>query len=293
MISSPAKLSREHFALRIARDETVFVPLEDIAVIILNHRQITLTHPLLEACGEYGIALFSTAENGLPNGIFLPFCSFSRAPKTLRLQLSVPKPAIKRAWATIIKAKIANQAKTLALAGKNADRLFAMSNKVFSGDSTNMESQASALYFTALFGDGFNRRDNNAINAALNFGYAIFRGAIARNLVAHGLNTELGLFHHSERNAFNLADDLIEPFRPIVDLATYREIYVKNRSFGVAEKAVLVALLNVDVQTTRGNMAAINAIDFAAESLVRFYLNREETLDLPILTEIKAHFTES
>ncbi|MDR2033893.1 MAG: type II CRISPR-associated endonuclease Cas1 [Helicobacteraceae bacterium] len=294
MISAPARLSRDHFALSIAQeDKNATVSFEDIAVIILNHRQITITHPVLSACSEYGIALFSTAENGLPNGVFLPFSAFSRTSKMLRLQLNVAKPIAKRAWASIVKAKIINQAKTLALMGKNADRLFVMSEKVRSADADNMESQAASFYFAELFGDHFNRRNENAINSALNFGYAIFRGAIARNLVAHGLNPELGLFHHSELNAFNLADDLIEPFRPIVDLWVAKEIFAKNRSFNAPEKAALVTLLNADVQMSNGKTAAINAIDFVVESLVRLYANKEEILEAPILLGTEAHFVES
>src|SRR3972149_9772164 len=113
MISQPAKLRREHYSLAIEQEKTAFVPFEDIAVIVLNHREITLTHPVLSACGEYGIGLFSTGDNHQPNGVFTPFLSHFRATRMLRLQLDIERPRAKRAWAEVVKIKIANQAACL------------------------------------------------------------------------------------------------------------------------------------------------------------------------------------
>ena len=103
VISRPAKLRREQFRLAIAQEQTAFVPFEDIAVIVLNHREITLTHPVLSACGEYGISLFATGDTHHPSGVFLPFLSHSRATRWLRLQLDLPRPVAKQAWASIIR----------------------------------------------------------------------------------------------------------------------------------------------------------------------------------------------
>ncbi|MFN7881502.1 MAG: CRISPR-associated endonuclease Cas1, partial [bacterium] len=113
VISRPAKLKRENYALVVEQDQAARVPFEDIAVIVLNHREITLTHPVLSACGEYGIGLFATGDNHQPNGVFTPFLSHSRATRMLRLQLGVDRPRAKRAWAEIVKTKIANQAACL------------------------------------------------------------------------------------------------------------------------------------------------------------------------------------
>lgn len=110
MISRPAKLRREHFSLAIEQEETAFVPFEDIAVIVLNHREITLTHPVLSACAEYGIGLYATGANHQPAGVFLPFLPHSRTTRLMRKQLDVSRPAAKQAWANIVRRKIENQA---------------------------------------------------------------------------------------------------------------------------------------------------------------------------------------
>ena len=219
VISQPAKLKREYHALVVEQAQAARVPFEDIAVIVLNHREITLTHPVLSACAEYGIGLYSTGDNHQPNGVFLPFLQHSRATRMQRLQLDLNKPTAKRAWATIVQSKIRNQAQCMRLHGvSDPERLESYARRVRSGDTDNMEAQASAYYFPQMFGRSFHRSQAVWVNAALDYGYAIMRGACARALVAHGMLPSLGLFHSSEQNAFNLADDLIEPYRPIVDL---------------------------------------------------------------------------
>lgn len=291
MISRPAKLRREHYSLAIEQEETAFVPFEDIAVIMLNHREITLTHPVLSACGEYGISLFATGETHHPSGVFLPFLSHSRATRWLRLQLDMPRPLAKRIWAAIVRRKIANQAACLKLAGVDgADWLDTCARRVRSGDSQNMEGQAAAFYFSRLYGKDFQRGQERWINAALDYGYAVLRGTIARGLVAHGLLPSIGLFHASEQNAFNLADDLIEPFRPLVDFYVAKRRNPDNAELQPSDKAELIALLNVDMGMPSGVMSALNAIELAVESLARIYESGEEgLLDLPTLIGLREH----
>ncbi len=292
MISRPATLRRDKFALLVEQEQDARVPFEDIAVIVLNHREITLTHSVLSACGEYGIGLFSTGPTHHPNGVFLPFLPHSRATRMLRLQLALGRPAAKRAWQTLIQAKIQNQASCLKLAEKpGVERLESLARRVRSGDPDNLESQASAVYFRALFGNDFHRGQPRWINAALDYGYAVFRAAIARGLVAHGFLPALGLFHASEQNAFNLADDLIEPYRPLVDL------HVSKHSLGHGvgdllpmDKVPLVSLLNVDMAMPRGTMSALTSIEQAVESLARLYEGGSEILlELPQLTGLALH----
>lgn len=298
VISQPAKLKREHFSLVVEQAEAARVPFEDIAVIVLNHREITLTHPVLSACGEYGIGLFSTGDNHQPNGVFTPFLSHSRATRMLRLQLGIDRPSAKRAWAAIVKAKIANQAACLRLAGKgDAERLDSYARRVRSGDTGRMEAQAAAFYFPQLFGRGFHRSQKNWINSALDYGYAVLRGAIARGLVAHGLLPSVGLFHASEQNAFNLADDLIEPFRPLVDLhvaTNRRPVEAQPQELSTADKVRLVALLNADVAMPRGEMTVLAAVEHATEALARFFDGgSESSLELPRLIGLRQHRIEA
>ncbi len=292
MISRPARLRRAHFSLAIEQDDTAFVPFEDIAVIVLNHREITLTHPVLSACAEYGISLFATGEDHQPNGIFLPFLQHSRSTRLWRLQQAASRPLVKQLWAALIRTKIDNQTVVLRRYNKDgAEALESLARRVRSGDPERLESQAAARYFAALFGPSFSREFSGFANAALNYGYAVLRGVIARSLVAHGLHPSIGLFHDSEQNAFNLADDLIEPFRPLVDLWVAHTITTASRDeLMPPDKAALVGLLNTDVRMPRGDMAALTAIEQSVESLVRaLETDTAEALELPVLLGLRAH----
>lgn len=294
VISRPARLRREHRSLAIDQEKTAFVPFEDIAVIMLNHREITLTHSVLSACGEYGISLFATSETHHPSGVFLPFLPHSRATRWLRLQLNLPRPIAKQVWAAIVRKKIANQATCLKLSNlKDADRLESYEQRVRSGDVGNLEGQAAAFYFTKLFGKDFRRNQEHFINAALDYGYAVMRGTIARALVAHGLLPSLGLFHASEQNAFNLADDIIEPFRPLVDLFVVNLIPSDDNELNPEIKAALINLLNVDVLMPRGKMSVLSAIEHVVESLARIYDGGDKAcLELPGLIGLESHQLE-
>ena len=294
IISQPAKLKREHFSLIIEQAQSARVPFEDIAVIVLNNREITLTHPMLSACAEYGIALYSTGDNHQPNGVFLPFLSHSRATRTMRLQLGIDKPQTKRAWAEVVKVKISNQAICLKLTKKgDFERLKSYSSRVRSGDIENVEAQASSYYFPQLFGKGFHRAQDCWVNAMLDYGYAVIRGAITRALVAHGLQPNIGLFHCSEQNAFNLADDMIEPYRALVDLHVFNAINTHVDPLAElkpTDKTALVALLNTDIKMPRGNMSVLASIEQATESLLRLYEGgNERILELPVLIGLQQH----
>ncbi len=294
MISRPARLRREHFSLAIEQEETAFVPFEDIAIIVLNHREIIITHPVLSACAEYGIGLYATGQNHQPTGIFLPFLSHSRTARMMRLQLKIARPAAKQAWAGIIRRKIENQAACLQLCDlKGTDRLASYARRVRSGDPDNLEAQAAAYYFPQLFGPVFHRTEASWTNAALDYGYAVLRGAITRGLVAHGLHPTLGLAHNSEQNAFNLADDLIEPFRPVVDLHVTQQGATRGGELIPADKQALVALLNVDVAMPQGNMSLLSAVEYAVESLARLYEGGSKELDLPSLVGLQQHRLEN
>ena len=293
MISRPAKLRREHFSLAIEQEQTAFVPFEDIAIIVLNHREIQLTHPVLSACADYGIGLYATGDNHQPNGVFLPFLAHSRTTRLMRKQMDIPRPLAKQAWASIVRRKIENQAAVLRFCSKTGvDRMDSYARRVRSGDTENLEGQAAAFYFTQLFGQGFYRAEERWVNAALDYGYAVLRGAIARGLVAHGMHPPIGLFHASEQNAFNLADDLIEPFRPLVDLHVAKNPAFAEGDLSPQDKAELVALLNVDVGMPQGKMSALSAIEYAVEGLARLFEEGNSELELPALIGLQAHRLE-
>jgi CRISPR-associated protein Cas1 len=180
------------------------------------------------------------------------------------------------------------------LAVTGAERLASYSRRVRSGDTGNMEAQASAYYFLHLFGRSFHRSQEGWVNAALDYGYAVMRGACARALVAHGLLPSVGLFHSNEQNAFNLADDLIEPYRAIVDLHVAQNCPAQpDDELRPADKVALVELLNVDVAMPRGRMSVLSSIEQAAESLARLLDGgSEKSLELPGLIGLNQHSFE-
>ncbi len=200
MISKPAKLEREHFSLAIEQEATAFVPFEDIAVVVLNHREITLTHSVLSACAEYGISLFATGDNHQPSGVFLPFLQHSRATRMLRLQLELPKPIAKQTWAAIVRSKISNQAECLRLVGTDGhDRLESYARRIRSGDTENLEGQAAAFYFPKLFDANFHRSQDRWTNAALNYGYAVCAARLRADWSPMGCCPRLAYFMRANK----------------------------------------------------------------------------------------------
>lgn len=272
VISHPARLSFRDQQLLIEQQESVTVPLEDIAVIVLETPQTRISGYLLAALAEHGIALLVCGADHLPNGILLPFLQHSRQTRVFRLQIGMSKPLKKRLWRRIVRAKLRNQAACLQGNGAKptASLLQRMATEVKSGDPQNLESQAAQRYFPALFGKGFRRSADTLSNASLNYGYAVFRGAVARALVLHGFIPMLGIHHSSELNAFNLADDLLEPWRPMVDqlVAATPELH-QGDQLTATNKPLLVGLLHQDVGFNDGRMTVLAAIEQMAASLLR------------------------
>jgi CRISPR-associated protein Cas1 len=194
------------------------LPLEDIAWIILDTPQATLTTALLSACMEAGIALIVTDERHHPSGLALPFHRHHRQAEVAALQVALGDGLRNRLWQMIVRAKIRNQAAVLSLCGRSATPLGAMAQRVTPGDAENVEARAARYYWSRLFDHFVRENGTDRRNAMLNYGYAVMRGAVARALVAAGLLPAIGLHHTSALNPFNLADDILEPFRPIIDL---------------------------------------------------------------------------
>ncbi len=300
MISRPSHLSLKNKALKVKQEDgTVTVPLEDIAALVIEHAQISLTSQLLSACADRQIAVITVDETHHPNGVLLAHLPHSRAGKVIRAQLAMRAPQRKRLWQAIIKQKISNQSAVLHHHGhlKQANHLLALSKTVRSGDSNNNEAHAAQYYFPALFGRGFSRKHERFHNAALNYGYAIIRAAIARSLVAYGFLTALGLHHRSEQNAFNLADDLIEPFRPLLDhYLLHHFIETKADHLLPSHKARLVNVLHEDI--TLGNESGeqqrstlLAAIDSVVVSLSQRLANGNH-LTLPCFTPLQEKMDE-
>ena len=166
-----------------------------------------------------------------------------------------------------------------------------MSKQVQSGDKTNVEAKAAAFYFRRLYGLGFSRGDDHIINAALNYGYAIVRGMIARSIICYGLEPSLGLFHSSELNSYNLADDFIEVFRPVVDLhvSSRFDISEVSRALTPEIKRELYGIVNYDMLVRGEKHILSNCVDKAIASYSSALQGNREDLELPVLMELQVH----
>lgn len=216
-IENPARLSVRDNQLVITQEIESTLPIEDIDALILDNYGSTITTNLLTALATKGTTTVICDEKHLPASVLLPYSQHSRQAKVSRQQLSMSQPLKKQLWQQIIISKITNQADVLRSRGLDDSNLRSLANDVKSGDTSNRESIAARIYFDQILGDA-TRRKPIWHNAALNYGYAMVRSHIARHIAARGLVASQGLFHHNELNSFNLADDLIEPYRAVVDM---------------------------------------------------------------------------
>ena len=200
--------------------EPIIIPLSDIAMIISDNRESVFTGALLEKCAQHNVGIAICDDRHLPGAMVVPLSGHYRSSRVLEEQARWDKPVLGYVWKRIIQAKIQNQARVLEARGvddKIVQKMYAFEGEIFDFDATNREGLSAKMYFRALFGNTFYRERICPWNAGLDYGYSIFRSAIARALIAKGFNPQLGIFHRGAENAFNLADDMLEPFRPMVD----------------------------------------------------------------------------
>lgn len=221
---NPAYLSLKDRQLVIRlpdKDQSITRPIEDIGVIVIDNKQITLTSGLIEALLANNCALITCDSSHLPVGLMLPLCGNTTQTERFRHQLSASLPLKKQLWQQTISQKIANQAQVLKECfGVEVGNMLSWSKNVKSGDSDNLEARAAAYYWRNMFDDEdvfIRDREGEPPNNLLNYGYAILRAIVARGLVSSGLLPTLGIHHHNRYNAYCLADDIMEPYRPYVD----------------------------------------------------------------------------
>jgi CRISPR-associated protein Cas1 len=236
---------------------------------------------------DAGMVLIVTDRTHTPSGMILPFHRHHRQAEIAAIQVGISVPLKKRLWQIMIQAKSGNQAATLTACGQDCTALLAMTRLVGSGDPDNTEARAARAYWPRLFVDFIRDDASDKRNALLNYGYAIVRSAVARALVASGLIPAFGVNHASISNAFNLADDLIEPFRPFVDRAVWHLTDAGRIAKGettVDERRSLASLLTETTQIGREKVSLLVATEMAAESLVRaMEQNSAALLQLPRL----------
>ncbi|WP_352425681.1 type II CRISPR-associated endonuclease Cas1 [Aminomonas paucivorans] len=264
-IANPARLSTGGGRLQVEQEgEAASVPLEDLGALVLESPQVSLTVPLLRELAENRVPLFVCDRRHLPCGVLLPFHAHCRQEKVLRAQMGLSRPFAKNCWQRVVRRKILNQAACLRFLDlPGAEELHALASQVRSGDPDQREGVAARLYFSRLM-PGRTRDDPTSRNAALDYGYSVLRGALARSLAAHGFLPALGIQHHNELNPFNLADDLLEPFRPQVDLWVFRNVS-DDDPFSPEHRASLVGLLHRRMEIQGERHTILRGTELCAE----------------------------
>ncbi len=272
-LTQPARLSFADSQVVVSQDDgDVRMPLEDLGWIVLDTPRATLTAALVSACMQAGIAMVFCDAAHTPNGLALPFHRHHRQAWVAAVQVGISAPLRKRLWQTLVKAKIRNQAAALRRCGGDGTALEAMAARVRSGDPDNLEARAARAYWQALLPAFTRGNDADLRNAMLNYGYAVVRAVVARGLVAAGLLPAFGVGHASKSNAYNLADDMLEPFRPFVDLAVWNLSKSGTATSGdltVGHRRYLATLPLENARIGIEEMTLLVAAERAGGSLVR------------------------
>lgn len=289
-ISSPSKIYLRNRQLVIKTTEEYSFPVEDISTVMIENNQSNISIAALSECARNGILVFLCDEKHLPCGVVNGFHTHSRKYKLLQAQMQMKETLKKHLWSKIVVEKIRNQARVLELLGlPGYGQIMSFAQKVKLNDKENMEAVAAAQYFRLLFGNGFSRGQDNVINARLNYGYAIVRGLVCRSLIVYGLEPSLGIHHHSQLNAFNLADDIIEVFRPIVDLCVY-QMQEKEQNFLTTEdKQTLYQLINCDVLFGTQRHPLFYGVEKTVQTLQSSIVVGEDQLKLCEILPLRQH----
>jgi CRISPR-associated protein Cas1 len=264
------------------RKELGQVPLDDIAAVIGNAHGLSYTNNLLVALAERGTPFVLCAANHNAVGMLLPIEGNFEQAKRMEAQIAATQPTHKRLWAAVVRSKLEQQAAALEATGAPTAPLLALTSKVRSGDPENLEAQGARRYWGLLFGEEFRRNQNGGgINAMLNYGYTVLRAATARAVVAAGLHPSIGLHHSHDNNAMRLVDDLMEPFRPVIDLRVWLLLRGGELEITPQSKRALVRTLYDDMQTSAGATPVSVCAQRLAVSLAQVYLGERDKLDLP------------
>ena len=272
-----------------APDGKTSVDLDSVGAVVLSAPQAVVTRSILDELSRRSIPVLVCGSNYLPSAILVPAYNKKDTAELIRAQVDASRPTVKRIWQAIVREKIGSQATVLKARGnhKGAKRLNAIAPTVKSGDPSNREAYAAKLYWRELFGGDFHRDRNSAgINALLNYGYSILRSAVARGLAGVGLALSLGVHHSAARNAMCLVDDMMEPFRPAVDLLVSRIVDNGQTELAPSSKAELAEVLVADVQGARGVTTLQNGLWEFAASFAETLLDSQRALRFPKLVGV-------
>lgn len=265
------------------------VPIEDIGVVMLDNKQITITHGALGALLENNVAVITCDDHRMPVGLMLPLAGNTTQSERFRHQIDASLPLKKQLWQQTIQAKIINQSAVLLhKRDMECGNMEAWAKQVKSGDSDNLEARAAAFYWQNLFGNikGFNRdREGVPPNNLLNYGYAILRAVVARSLVGSGLIPTLGIHHHNRYNAYCLADDIMEPYRPYVDKLVAElvdsGVDISKLTTDIKSKLLSIPVLDVVINGRRSPLMV--GVGQTTASLYKCYSGEIRKIAYPIM----------
>jgi CRISPR-associated protein Cas1 len=288
VFSNPMLLSLKNLQLVIAYkdtpDEKRTIPIEDVGVVLLENQQTTITLPLLNALAESEVQVVICNSKGMPSAMIQSMNSNNLQGEILRYQIACGEVLKKQLWKQVIEAKIKNQAFLLNSIGEDGNVLKPFYSNVRSGDVDNREGIAARIYFQHLFGDNFVRdRNEQGINALLNYGYSILRAATCRAIVSSGLLPAIGIYHHNRSNAYPLADDMMEPFRPFVDGIVY-DLALRGKTDLTKEvKGELISVLYADTIYEKVKRPLSVGLSMTTASMVKCLSKEISILSLPTL----------
>ncbi len=288
VFSSPMILSLKNLQLVVAYkdspDEKRTIPIEDVGVVLLENQQTSITLPLLNALAESEVQVVICNSKGMPSAMIQSMNSNNLQGETLRNQIACGEVLKKQLWKQVVESKIKNQASLLNSVGEDGNVLKPFYSNVRSGDVDNREGIAARIYFQHLFGDSFIRdRDEQGINALLNYGYSILRAATCRAIVSSGLLPAIGIYHHNRSNAYPLADDLMEPFRPFVDGVVYDLAMHSKTELTKEVKAELISVLYADTIYEKVKRPLSVGLSMTTASMVKCLSKELNSLSLPAL----------
>jgi len=289
MFTTPVSLSLKDQQMVITfkdNKDTVTRPIEDIGFVIIENPMISITVPLLNELAENNVSVVFCDKKQMPKTMLMPLEGNTTQQESYKYQLEASAPTKKNVWKQLVESKIRNQSILLNKVGKNGDILKQYYMNVKSGDTDNREGAAAREYWSRLFDEGFKReREGLPPNNLLNYGYTILRAAVFRALIGSGLYPAFGVFHRNRYNAFPLADDVMEPYRPFVDEIVHYLYYEE----GVTEldnqsKSKLLRLLFSDVKMEKVTRPLENALSLTTASLLKYYKGETDKLSLPMIT---------
>ena len=288
--AQPCKLTvqdRQLIATYPESGETKRAPVEDLGFIVIENQQISISMPLLTELTDNNVAVVFCNAAHYPSSMLLNLDGHHIQQELFSRQIEATEPLKKNLWKQTIEAKIENQAGALKRLAKDYKKVKYFSDKVKSGDVENAEGSAARAYWPILFGEKFIREQHgDAPNNLLNYGYAIIRAAVARALAGSGLLATLGIHHHNKYNAFCLADDIMEPYRPYIDLLVY-EIYssgVNIEELNTELKMKLLEVLAVDVLFGKQTRPLMVGLSSTTASLAKCYTGESKRINYPVIS---------